>query len=321
MSSAPVTDRDPAREGWLQQRRQGIGASDIAAVVGLCDYGRTPLDIYLQKKGILQVGQTEAMYWGHVHEPNILQRYAQDTGLVVARNSGEEVVIFRHKEYPWCMATPDGLVYTSPEHVTATQDILPLRLVEAKAVSQRDGWGTPGTDEVPRGYLLQCQWQLLACSTTLPGVDRVDLAVLIAGNDFRIYTVRANLALQEMLLEEGERFWRRVEHDDPPPIEPNHERAAKLLGMLYAPVEGSELDLAEDLALEVEVYEALGKQISELTRERDEIKAKLLQGLGTHEEGRLPDGRRLKHSHVQKKTYTVEAHTESHLRILKARKK
>ena len=61
------------RTAWLNERRKGIGGSDVAAIIGLSPW-TTPLDIYEQKLGIaLPSEETEAMYWGTALEPAIRQ--------------------------------------------------------------------------------------------------------------------------------------------------------------------------------------------------------------------------------------------------------
>ena len=54
--------------------------------------------------------------------------------------------------------------------------------------------GEPGTDEIPDYYMTQVQHYL-----AVTGVKTADVAVLIGGNDFRIYTIEADEELQSFV--------------------------------------------------------------------------------------------------------------------------
>ena len=57
---------DMPRDKWLELRRQGIGGSDAAAIMGLNPW-KTPMDIWLEKTGEFlddEEPENEKMYWG-----------------------------------------------------------------------------------------------------------------------------------------------------------------------------------------------------------------------------------------------------------------
>jgi predicted phage-related endonuclease len=91
--------------------------------------------------------------------------------------------------------TPDAL--TTRPH----DDIL----VEIKTAGARQAakWGEPGTDQIPDHYLLQVQWYL-----TLTKRQAADIAVLLGGQEFRLYHLAHNPTLEARLLEIGEKFWK-----------------------------------------------------------------------------------------------------------------
>lgn len=182
------------RAAWLAERRSGIGGSDAAAVIGLSRW-KTPLDVYLEKRGEAPERETSpAMFWGTTLEPVIRDVYAEQTGRVVR----VPTVVLRHSAYPWMLGTIDGV----------TDD---KRLVEIKTTRSADGWGDPGTDQIPEAYLVQVQHYL-----TVTALSVADVAVLIGGSDFRVYEVPADPELQEMLTEQEAAFWRRVVEGIPP---------------------------------------------------------------------------------------------------------
>src|SRR5690242_683913 len=71
-----------SREAWLQERRKGIGASDIAAILG-CDPYRPRCDVWANKTGRAREDQRAPMLWGLRMEPLISRRAEERFGLVL----------------------------------------------------------------------------------------------------------------------------------------------------------------------------------------------------------------------------------------------
>jgi predicted phage-related endonuclease len=63
-------------------------------------------------------------------------------------------------------------------------------------------WGDSGTEQVPESYLIQCAYYASICD-----VPKVDIAVLIGGQDFRIYTYNRNKDLEDKIVKIGINFW------------------------------------------------------------------------------------------------------------------
>ncbi len=170
-------------------RLTGIGGSEIAAVLGLSPWAR-PIDVWRAKVMGMEVEETLPMRRGRILEPAICSWYAEDYGAKL-----RECGTLRHPSSRVLLATPDRL---------ATLPTGEERVLEAKSANFRmlDRWGQDGTDEVPEYYLVQVASEM-GCAK-LPAAD---LAVLIAGDDFRVYHLHRDLELESMLLECAERFW------------------------------------------------------------------------------------------------------------------
>jgi putative phage-type endonuclease len=183
-----------ARDDWLKARSTGIGGSDVAAILGLSKW-KTPLTVYMEKRGELAPQpDNDAMRWGRYLEPVVRQAYADETGREV--RLPEQLV--RHPRHDFMIANVDGF----------TED---RRIFEAKTARTADGWGEPGSDQVPQPYLLQVQHYM-----EVTGFDVADVAVLIGGSDFRLYEVPADHELQEMLVDAEAEFWKQVQSGEPP---------------------------------------------------------------------------------------------------------
>lgn len=177
------------------ERRLSLGASDAAAAVGLSRWV-TRLSLYLQKVGEADgPEENEPMRWGTLLEPVVRQEYANRTGntIIVPQKR------LQHPNHEWLTATPDGLVVDR------------RRYYEGKTARTAEGWGEPGSDEIPMEYLLQVQHGMY-----VTGFPVADVAVLIGGQDFRIYVVEANAELQTALVDQEADFWAHVVSRQPP---------------------------------------------------------------------------------------------------------
>lgn len=193
-------------------RRQGIAASDIAAILGISPWA-TPIDVYCQKTGLVDPGEeTPPMRRGRMMEPAIAAFYAEITQREVAMpavvwpDSIDGTV--RHPTIPWALATPDRVVLDSAGR--------PERLVEIKSVSWKGAseWGGD-PDSVPDIYRVQTEWQMEVC-----GIGECDLVPWIAGEDEpRIYPLRRDEGLAALLVKAAAAFWQRVERREAPCVD------------------------------------------------------------------------------------------------------
>lgn len=181
----------------------GIGASEIAAIAGLSPYA-SPWDIWLRKTGQApDVEESPEMEWGLRLEPAIRQKYADLTGATMYVPSES---LF-HPERHWARATPDAIVLEDAEPLARWQHLL-----QCKAPGY---WPGKDWDEGPPSYVqLQEQWEMFVAD-----LQRADVAALIAGSDFRVYTVHRAEGLIADLVDIAEAFWRKVETRTPPQVD------------------------------------------------------------------------------------------------------
>lgn len=182
-------------EAQLAERRTGIGGSDIAAIMGKSPYA-TPRDIWLLKRDLAEVPESEPMYWGSMLESAIACRY-----MAGERCKGCFLTapgILRHPDYDWCLGTPDRLVHRIPKtDGTGGALLRGLEIKTASAFASRD-WD----DGVPEHYAMQCQWYMFVC-----GLESWDVAVLIGGQDYREFEIARDDGLIDEMFGAALRFW------------------------------------------------------------------------------------------------------------------
>jgi len=270
------------RDEWLEERKKGMGATDVATIIGAIvpemKAFKTPLDVYMSKKGMAEpTPDNEYMYWGRTLEPIIIDRYERDTGYVVNR-TGQE--IYRHPEFEHHACSPDGLITNSD----------PARGLEVKTAGRWaiSDWGPDGSDEIPLPYLIQVQWGLHVTSRKY-----WDVAALITGNDYRVYHIEADQDMIQMLVEEVDKFWKDYILADVPPPPLDTDEQIRFFKKLY-PVSDEKLIVATqdhlDLAYE---YAGIISQEKDLKKRKEQIKAELIAEIADHDGLLAPDGKKI----------------------------
>ena len=104
-----VSTENLTEQEWLAYRRQGIGGSDVAAILGISPF-RTARDLYDDKLNIASAvddtGNWVALEMGHLLEPLVAQIFTKKTGLEVFQIKK----MFRHPQYPFMLADVDYFV-------------------------------------------------------------------------------------------------------------------------------------------------------------------------------------------------------------------
>lgn len=260
-----------SRIDWLKQRQSGIGGSEIAAIVGLNQY-KTPMQIWESKVNPVQDEETsQPAYWGTVLEDVVAKEYALRTGNKVQRLTKQ----MRHPDFQFAIANIDRAVINPTisgnvrwkDGKLTTDRILECKTANGFAAKQ---WGEAGSDQVPDSYLIQCQWYL-----GITGASVCDLAVLIGGQDFRIYTINRDDDLINDLLQQGAAFWELVKNNiAPDPI--NYPEAVKK----WAISDSSLSVQADDLLInDLDKIQSIKASIKELETQEDEIKARVVYAL------------------------------------------
>jgi len=286
-----MSDRD-----WLDWRREGIGASDVAALCGLSPWS-SPTAVYLEKTGqILGQDETEPMRWGKLLEGAIAAEFSERTGYWVA---GEQTWC-EHPSHPHHRATVDGFVVGMGESLSLSIDEA-LGVLEIKTTSMKR-W-----DEIPDHAYIQGQWQMW-----VTGKPKVWYAVLHNGRYLAIHDAERDDALIADLVEIVDEFWERVLTLSPPPID-HLPATADALARAYAETDPSKVvDLEPDLAELIAVRAGLKREIADLEDRVRHIENRWKSALGDAELG-IYDGRRvLTWTPVSRRSYDTKGLAVDH---------
>jgi putative phage-type endonuclease len=244
MTSTAIADR----AAWLDERRSGIGGSDIAGVAGISPWA-SPWSVWVSKVGLSPDDGpddwTPSMRLGADLEPVIGAWFERETGLTVA---GEQTLV-RHLRMPHHFATVDGFVLDSPE-----DDYIgsALGVFEAKYTSQ--AW-----DALPEHYVAQVQWQLHVTGYTQAWVAALQFPY--GRPRFSIFEVAADAERQAELVDVAETFWNdyvipSLNGKVTPPPPDDHPKTAEAITSTWGHVDTAEvptvaLDDLVDVATEL----------------------------------------------------------------------
>jgi len=224
---------DATREMWLKWRRCGIGASDVAGILGLSPWA-SPWSVWADKAGLLPPEpENEAMAAGRWLEAAIGPWFTHETGLMVA---GEQTwCVHPDKDHHRC--TVDGFVQESPETFIAER----LGVVEIKVTGPGRRW-----DEVPAHYQAQCQWQMWVTDSPHAWV------AALMGRRLDIHELARDDADIEFMVERVDAFWQDCVLAGVPPPTDGHDATLRALAAVYPDHTPGDLVEADD-ALRAEV--------------------------------------------------------------------
>jgi len=180
------------RAEWLEWRRAGIGASDVAAQVGLSQWAE-PLTVWLDKMSLLDDDEPSFRQQSGIDlEPVLATWFERATGLY-AMHPQRRV---EHPDWPVARATLDADVIDAG-YDEADGDHL-VGVVDWKT---EGGYGRKW-DEIPLHYQCQGQWQMY-----VTGTERMWFGVLHGLYAFEVYELARDDQDIATLRAAAERFW------------------------------------------------------------------------------------------------------------------
>lgn len=280
------------RTEWLKARRSGIGGSDVAAILGMNRY-KTKVDVYEDKIATDEPedAQSQAAYFGSVLEDVVAQEFSKRTGMKIQRVNK----MLRKGEDGWMIANIDraivnpeiaGRVYVYDEarQIETGRQISTDMILECKTVSSfiADQWGPSQEDEIVSGkvvtehkiplyYETQVQWYL-----GVTGASVCFVAVLLGGQDFRIYRVDRDEDVIAALKEHCGKFWRENVLARVAPDPDTKEDVAKI----FPRDTGEMIEATNEVAADIGELRNLQEQIKTLQDAQDVVKDRICAALG-----------------------------------------
>lgn len=237
------------RDAWARMRTTGIGASEMAALLGESPWA-SALSVYLDKtRSAPTPEQTEAQFWGLKLERTIAEVYEERTG----RPTPWSGLMLRSQQYPWLTCTLDATTA-----LAGTTHFWPLDCKTASAF-KADDW----SEGAPREYYLQLQHQMI-----VTGAERATIACLLGGQRLVWCDVARDEVEQRRIIHMSRIFWERCVLPRVPPAPDGSEASKRALLELYPEATQATVRLGEE-------FEEPYAELSELKRQRKAIDAQI----------------------------------------------
>jgi putative phage-type endonuclease len=256
------------RTDWLDWRREGIGASDVAGILGLSPWA-SPWSVWADKVGLSPDSEpSDAMEFGNRAEPMLGEWFQDRTGLYI---SGEQTWC-SHPDDPWMRCTVDGFVHEGPDQALDAA----LGVAEFKTTSEAE-W-----DEVPAHYQCQATWQAL-----VTGMDRVWFGVLhlaFGRPRFAVYQFTPTDNDKATVRDLCRRFWHDHVLTGVPPEVDGSDATTDALNAAWPLTDPDHpVDVSADL--ELVTLAAVKADIKRLEGEKARLENEIRAALGEHETG------------------------------------
>ncbi len=254
--------RSLSYEEWKEQRRRGLGGSDIAALLGLSKW-KTPLQLYLEKIGEYKEDiNSESAYWGTLLEDVVAREFSIRTGKKVHRVNR----ILIHPEYDYLIANID-------RRVVGEDAILEVKTTSTFNKEQWEG------DQIPNAYILQVMHYL-----NITGASKAYFAVLIGGQKFIWKEIERDEELIQMVQEREIEFWENHVLKENPPNASAYDD--ELLKKLYPEAKQEEsVPLPSEVDQAVEEIKIYSEQLKEIETKKKERENRIKELLRDHESG------------------------------------
>lgn len=275
-----VDTENLSREEWLGYRRQGIGGSDVAGIMGISPF-RTARDVYYDKLNIAPV-EDEPENWVALEVGTLLEDLVAK---IFHKKSGLEIYqlkkMFRHPQYPFMLADIDYFVRL-PDGEAA---ILEIKTTNYNATAP---WWQDGRETVPPYYEAQGRHYM-----AVTDADRVFFCCLYGNTEDEVIIreIRRDMEYEQEMIYLEQIFWENHVLAKCPP--PYTEDGAQIMGSVQrycgpADTDAPALELGTDMTETLMRYLKLQeekkkaeKRSEELEKELQRTKAILIAEMGT----------------------------------------
>lgn len=254
-----------SREEWLAARNEGIGASEVASVVGLNPW-ETPYQLWRRKVGLDQPKEeTFAMKAGHYLEDAVARFYADESGREIISSSAVDFM-FIDKNKPFLRVSPDRTFWLPDmAHSDDNKGILECKTTQ-KGIDP---------DDLPKHWFCQVQMNL-----GVAGYEQGSLAWLCSGREFGYKDITFDPDFYGWLVEEVEKFWTDNVLGRK---EPDAVSVDDILLKYNRHTDGKQVEVGEDIFQAYQDLKDLKKEISALDERKETLEGRIKMAFGDAE--------------------------------------
>ena len=249
------------REEWKDLRKQYIGGSDAASVVGMNPY-KSAYSLWAEKTGKMPEFEGNlATDVGAYLEDFIAKRFEQETGKKVRRENAS----IHNSKYYWAIANYDRVVVGEDAG-------LECKFTDSLNLKKYKG------GEFPERFYAQCVHYL-----AVSGKKRWYLAVLIGNKDFKVFCIERDEDEIKALMAEEEKMYICIKGNTPPPVD-GTDSTSDTITAIYPESNGEFISLI-GYEETLQHYMDLKERIDDLEEQKKEVENKIKAFMKESEKG------------------------------------
>lgn len=200
------------REAWLQNRKKGIGGSEISAVIG-CNPYMDNVTLWGIKTGQMipdDISDKPFVKYGNDAEHHLRELFKLDfpeySVEYIENNS------FQNSKYPWALASLDGWITDE----NGRKGILEIKTTEILQSMQREKWNK----QIPQNYYCQVLFYMAVLEADF-AILKAQLKTVFDGIPYlqvKHYPIERADVEEDInyLMSEGAKFWEQVQKKQKP---------------------------------------------------------------------------------------------------------
>lgn len=252
--AVPLLPPDTAEADWLEARHAGVGASEMAVLLGVSPHSSL-FALWWQKFNRWRVESNQSMRIGTLLEGVIAELFREaHPGAQLYRPGA---ALWAHPDHPFMLCTPDYLA-VFPEDPTR---VVP---VECKSDEGGGGWGRSGTPTVPEHHRVQavCQAQIFG--------SRLAYVARRAGKRFTWHPIEVELDSDEYMgwVSQASRFLTSIDAGVSPDVD-GSPSTEDTLTRLYSDAPDAD---AEPVVISVELARGYDEARAELAAAQERFR-------------------------------------------------
>lgn len=256
---------------WKQDRKKGIGGSDISAILGLNPY-KTAYDVWLDKTGQAEEQiENDNIVAGYILEDAVAKMAEHKYSIKVEEYTSENE-LYVHPKYEIIRGTPDRF-YLDLSKDNFDHDALNYGIMEIKTTQK----SIKAKEDIPVMWVLQLVWYMGIYNELRENKDQMlygAIAYIHSGRflDFGFEPYLFNEEMQNLfgyMVEKAERFWNDYVLTNTPPPAQNSEDMVKVYGKPEKNLKEASEELLKDYS-ELKELREQKKQLEEKIAEYEE---------------------------------------------------
>lgn len=263
MSNIVIRPKDRAE--WLEYRKDGIGSSEVATILGLNPW-ETQYQLWRRKKGLdAPKDETFAMKAGRYLEDAVSQFWADETGRTVIKSSAG-AWLYKNTEKGFLQASPDRTFWIPgmPKN-NDNKGILECKTTQMSI----------DADDLPKHWFCQVQYQLGVAE-----LQQGSLAWLCSGREFGYKDIAFVPDFYGWMIEEIERFWVDNIIGN---VEPAATNVQDVLLKYNRHTDGKVIEVDDEIFKAYTKLKEVRKELAAVENQKDELEAKIKMGFGDAE--------------------------------------